>query len=370
MFEEFFYTFSSLAGPVEFYINSRDNNIALEVFQSQTQGGDYTTTYTSASALAITSTDVITKGLSGLNESRKLEHPGSLVRKSYGPAGGFIEDQFKLLWTHNPNDGQYYKIRVYKGKKHGGFLQSSSAGTFGYKIFYPSDSVTNETRSVPNISNFDYTGIVHNVMPSDFTLTTSTQYIDTGYYGSIPYGEYISDAQKFAISITGLKPNTYHKFMFDGEDQTAKCSQTRTSTTNTSGLLSDVNGTLNFDFYFDAGIDEAISDFEQQNKLAAAKAGTKIFTVESYDRNSKSTGSIGLKYYANIPYNYSDVRGGGLNISQTVTMSSTNDPAAATAAAAVIAEIPSGTTSQVINDAIERNNVRFVNFDNLNEQLR
>lgn len=363
VYEEFYYTFSTLAGPVEFYINGRDNNMALEVFQSLTSGGDYVSTYTSAAALPLTNADISSKGLSILNDGRKIEHPGSMERKSYGPVGGWIEDHFKLLWTHNPNDGIYYKIRIYKGKKSGGFLQSSKSGTFGYKLYYPSDVVSRETRIVPNPANFGYNGVVHEVSPSEFTISLSTQYISGGdFWGgfSIPLGEFISDAQKFSISATGLKPNTYHKFVFDGEDQTSKCSQSRTSTTNTSGLLADQNGTLNFDFYYDAGINEATSDVEQQNKLASAKAGIKVFSIQSYDGNSKTTGSIGLKYYTSLPFGYAEPV--GLNTSQTATMAATTDRPP-------VAEIPVGFTSQYINDAIERSNVRFIDWNGLNEQL-
>ena len=357
VFEEFFYTFSTLAGPVEFYINGRDNNMALEVFQSLTAGGEYVSTYTSAAALPLTNADIAAKGLNVLNDGRKIEHPGSLERKSNGPVGGWIEDHFKLLWTHNPNDGIYYKIRIYKGKKSGGFLQSSKSGTFGYKLYYPSDVVTRQTRIVPNPANFEYSGVVHSVSPSEFMITLSTDY----YRGGIEIGQFISDAQRFTIAVTGLKPNTYHKFVFDGEDQTAKCAQSRTSTTNTSGLLSDASGTLNFEFYYDAGIDEATSDLEQQNKLAAAKAGIKVFTIQSYDGNSKTTGSIGLKYYTSLPYDYAAPV--GLNTSQTGTMFAISDRP-------MPADVSVGFTSQVINDAIERNNIKFVAWDNLNENLR
>ena len=357
VFEEFFYTFSTLAGPVEFYINGRDNNMALEVFQSLTAGGEYVSTYTSAAALPLTNADIAAKGLNVLNDGRKIEHPGSLERKSNGPVGGWIEDHFKLLWTHNPNDGIYYKIRIYKGKKSGGFLQSSKSGTFGYKLYYPSDVVTRQTRIVPNPANFEYSGVVHSVSPSEFMITLSTDY----YRGGIEIGQFISDAQRFTIAVTGLKPNTYHKFVFDGEDQTAKCAQSRTSTTNTSGLLTDASGTLNFEFYYDAGIDEATSDLEQQNKLAAAKAGIKVFTIQSYDGNSKTTGSIGLKYYTSLPYDYAAPV--GLNTSQTGTMFAISDRP-------MPADVSVGFTSQVINDAIERNNIKFVAWDNLNENLR
>jgi hypothetical protein len=241
---------------------------------------------------------------------------------------------------------------VYKGKNHGA---SGKSGTFGYKLYYPSDVVTTQTKIVPNPANFEYAGIVNQIQPADFTIMLSNQF---AYLGIANLGEYISDAQKFNISITGLKPNTYHKFMFDSEDKTTKCTQIRGSTNNTAGLLTDANGTLNFDFYFDAGIDEATSDLQQQNKLGAATAGTKIFSVESYDGNSKTTGSIGLKYYTNIPFDYNNVS--GLNATQTATMSSTstNKP--------VTAETSEAFTAQAVNDAIDKKNTRIVNFRDIN----
>jgi hypothetical protein len=229
--------------------------------------------------------------------------------------------------------------------------------------------VARETRVVPNPANFGYDGVVHDVSPPEFTITLSTQYMFGGdIFNSVSPGDFISDAQKFSISITGLKPKTRHKFMFDGEDQTSKCAQSRTSTINTTGLLTDANGTLNFDFFFDAGINEATSDFEQQNKLAAAKAGTKVFIVESYDGNSKTTGSIGMKYYTNIPTNIFEPV--GLNTSQTGTMLSTSGGAPSDISLPGTEQIPAGFASQDINDAIDRNNIRFVAWDNRNEQLQ
>jgi hypothetical protein len=146
--------------------------------------------------------------------------------------------------------------------------------------------------------------------------------------------------------------------MFDGTDRTAKCSQNRTSTTNTTGLLSDANGSLNFDFYYDAGINEATSDLEQQNKLASAVAGTKVFTVQSYDGNSRATGSIGLKYYTNIT-NFGAVS--VLNSTITSTMAATGATTTSNTAAATA----QNTLIQSVNDAIDLSNVQ-INRDILN----
>ena len=165
VYEEFFYTFSSKSGPAQLFINSRDNNIGAEIAQSDTPDGPWTTVYTSLNALPITSGDIASKGLNSLNGGRKIERPGQpLNRKSY-PAGTswgtFIEDQFKIGWQHNPDSGIYVRVRIYKGKKHGGFLQSSRSGTFGYKLFYPMDSIVNQTQT-QTTTNFQlgYAGIV------------------------------------------------------------------------------------------------------------------------------------------------------------------------------------------------------------------
>lgn len=160
VFEEFFYTFSARSGSAEFYINSRDNNIGIEIAQATSLGGPWSTTITSQQAQAIQNTDIVSKGLSTLNGGRRIEHPGSLDGpKSYpsSPAfGNFYEDQLKLLWTHNPENGLYVRVRIYKGKKHGGLFGQGKTGTFGYKLFYPVDTQVNQTQSTPT-TNFTLT---------------------------------------------------------------------------------------------------------------------------------------------------------------------------------------------------------------------
>ena len=354
--EDFFFTFSTLAGPAEFYINGRDNNMALEIYQATDAGGNYTTYLTSAAALPLTNSDITSKGLSVLNGGRKIEHPGTLERRSYGPVGGWIVDQFKLTWVHNPNNGIYYKIRVYKGRKSGGTLQNSRGGTYGFKLYYPTDVVTVTRRIVPNSANFNYKGIVHTIEPREFTVIFTAPF-STGSDGYVAWREedtgYIADAQKFLISVVGLKPNTLHKFIFDGSDSTSKCSQNRNTTTNTTGLLSDVNGTLNFDFYYDAGLSEvALTDVEQRNRLAALIAGNKAFTIESNDGNSSSAGAINLKYYTNIPGSYTNNT--GLNVSQTATDQSVGNQNVGST------PIAQADSNQAIGDAIDsRSTIRI-----------
>lgn len=163
VFEEFFYTFSTIGGPVEFYINARDNLVGAEISQSSTPNGPWTTTITSASALPITSLDISTKRLS-LNGNRRIEHPGSLERASFNvgsPWGTWVEDQFKLLWTHDPQNGIYYRVRIYKGGRAGGLISQGKRGTFGYLLCYPTDTSVNLT-TPSQTTNFqlNYTGVV------------------------------------------------------------------------------------------------------------------------------------------------------------------------------------------------------------------
>jgi hypothetical protein len=226
-----------------------------------------------------------------------------------------------MLWTHDPAAGQYVKIRIYKGDHHSGFLGGggSNSGKYGFLMKYPTDTVTTEIRTVPNPATFQYTGIVHSISPDSFTVSEGLQTIGDYYYGFAYTYPYIADAQRFTISVSGLKPNTNHTFNFDSEDRTSKCSQIRTSTTNTTGLKSDANGVLTFDFYYDAGLDEAGTDVEARNRAIASIAGQKRFSVDNNDGTSRAAGVITMAYYTNNPTGYDY-----LNVSPTTTGAATS----------------------------------------------
>jgi len=321
VFEEFVYRFSSLSGPAELYVVSRDNAISATVYQGASENGPWTATQTSASATSITSADIARLyQINQLNDGRGVEHVGSIERKSYPTgidSGTFLEDQFKITWTHDPAAGQYAKVRIYKGKKRGGlFGGQGRTGTYGYLLQYPTDSVTTSTITVSNPNTFEYNGVVHNVNPSSFTITNSLfNYfdLDRGIEQS-----YIADSQKFVISVSGLKPNTNHTFTFDGENRTSKCSQVRTSTTNTTGLRSDENGVMTFDFYYDAGLDEAATDVTAQNRIISNIAGQKRFVIENTDGTSRAAGAITLAYYSNL----SATNTNNLNVTASTTSTS------------------------------------------------
>jgi hypothetical protein len=321
VFEEFVYRFSSLSGPAELYVVSRDNAISATVYQGASENGPWTATQTSASAASISSADIARLyQINQLNDGRGVEHVGSIERKSYPTgidSGTFLEDQFKITWTHDPAAGQYAKVRIYKGKKRGGlFGGEGRTGTYGYLLQYPTDSVTTSTITVANPNTFEYTGAVHNINPSSFTITNSL--LNYYVFGGDINQQYIADSQKFVISVSGLKPNTNHTFTFDGENRTSKCSQVRTSTTNTTGLRSDENGVMTFDFYYDAGLDEAATDVTAQNRIISNIAGQKRFVIENTDGTSRAAGAITLAYYSNL----SATNTNNLNVTASTTSTS------------------------------------------------
>ena len=321
VFEEFVYRFSSLSGPAELYVVSRDNAISATVYQGASENGPWTATQTSASATSITNADIARLyQIRQLNDGRGVEHVGSIERKSYPTgidSGTFLEDQFKITWTHNPAAGQYAKVRIYKGKKRGGlFGGEGRTGTYGYLLQYPTDSVTTSTITTANPNTFEFTGVIHDITPSSFTITNSL--INYSDFGLGFDQQYIADSQKFIISVCGLKPNTNHTFTFDGENRTSKCSQVRTSTTNTTGLRSDENGIMTFDFYYDAGLDEAATDVTAQNRIISNIAGQKRFVIENTDGTSRAAGAITLAYYSNL----SATNTNNLNVTQSTTAAS------------------------------------------------
>jgi len=310
-FEEFYYTFSATEGPAKLFMNSRDNNAAIEISQSDTRDGTYTRVVTSAGASAISQYEFDTNGLYNITgRSGDWESLNTLSgsRKSNGPFGGWIEDSFKVTWTYDPSLGQFVRVRVYKGKRSG---NDASRGSYYYKLVYPSDTTTRETITVPNPATFNYNGTVQSIAPNYFEMPNWTwwTWVGPNYFNNSSYAGqkgYV-DNQKFTLFVSGLKPNTIHKFILEGQDQTSKTQQIRVNDSDggyTSGLVSNNDGLLRFDFYYDAGIDEAASDWELQNKIASSVAGDKSFRLESYDLVSTATGAFNIKTWTTSEYTY------------------------------------------------------------------
>jgi hypothetical protein len=120
---------------------------------------------------------------------------------------------------------------------------------------------------------------------------------------------------------------------------------------------------LTFDFYYDAGLDEATTDITAQNRIISNIAGQKRFVIENNDGNSRAAGAITLAYYSNLP-----VQEESLNISQSTTAASVSQADATT-------NTPSGggnATESAIDTFIDPSgsyNVRRLDFRNFESQI-
>lgn len=320
VYEEFEYVMSATSGNVEFFIISRDNNFAFEIFQGTTTA-TYESYLSSSAAAAINSVDVAAKGLNLLGQ--KIEHVGDLRRKNYGPVGYFLEDQGKISWTHDPALGRYYKIRIYKGKKHGGFLQSSRSGTFVYKLYYPTDSVVNRSTNVPLTTNYNSnyegqvsstptqdimttTGYTPNNYDSEYTVALETVEADNiapaasaPLYPTLlaPSG-YIASEQSVVLEAYGLKPNTIHTVEIDG----VTLSGTTANKVKQEGkllgdsLMSDGSGVLRFTVFFGSGVD-ATTSAQMVAGMASMSAGRKSINIINTDGSSFATCIVDIPTY-------------------------------------------------------------------------
>ena len=309
-YDEFFYTFSESAGAAEFYINSRDNNIGVIIFQSTTPNGPWTiqTRNSGTNALAITSADVSAKALSGLNDGRTIEHQGSLTTKSYYFTGTstWKEDQLKVVWNHNPAIGQYYMIRVYKGRNHGA---QGKAGTYGFKLYYPADVVESITTNVNgfsptigadlsyNIGIFSWPGGGNYSFPAN---SDWFQYNPTAAGTVVADPGAISSEQAFNVKITGLRPNTNHSFYPEGDNKTSSCKQE--GKILGAGLTSDSNGNLEFIFYYYPTI-ETTNVTTEAAAVTEMVAATKAIKVVNADNSSKAESTIQVKNYIKNIFN-------------------------------------------------------------------
>ena len=161
VFEEFTYQFSSLPGTATMYFNARDTWMSVIVYQkaSSVDTADaWVKVTSSASARIMNSTEVNQYNLYSLGGYWGLEHTDSLVNRQAKPfyirtplPEQWIEDNWTLVWNHDPTKGRDIKVRVYKGKDHG---EQGVNGKFEYMLRYPADQ-TAEDIAAANSSIYD-----------------------------------------------------------------------------------------------------------------------------------------------------------------------------------------------------------------------
>lgn len=325
VYDEWDFTMSQFTGPVEIYMNHRTRFNALIVYQGPSPDGPWTEKTNSNAGSGVSSADINTKGIANLLDNSGYYKPNVTFRDSQvvpGTSTYWFREHHKLLFTHDPAGGLYYKIRVFKGRTNVSAAASAQIGygKYEFKIFYPTDSVSSRTVVTNSPDGYTYVGEVVDIAPRNISIGGSNindpnnyqTWISTGQSQSNPMGALVNNLNnnywytngyRHRISVIGLKPNTFHTFSFDGKDATEKCAQIRSTTDNTSGLKSDANGTLTFDFYNDGFVDwTALNTFFAEDQFRTGSTpGNKVFTLQNADSSSTTQGTITVAPWLGIP---------------------------------------------------------------------
>lgn len=94
--------------------------------------------------------------------------------------------------------------------------------------------------------------------------------------------------QIFEVACTGMKPNTVHKFYYEGIERGQDCipvypKPTSSVTVKGSPLKTDSDGKINFKFYFTQDVEKQV---DASNKVKYELAGNKKFELRATDSSA------------------------------------------------------------------------------------
>ena len=153
----------------------------------------------------------------------------------------------------------------------------------------------------------------------DQTLNDNISSIKTN---SAPSVQYVVREQTFRIDITGLRPSTPHYMYFERQKVGSGLIKPVGGVLGDQ-LITDTNGVLSFDFFFQADLPQGTTMAENAQRTASLLAGVKEVVVTNinqstlpldYDSVSSSyfVGKIGLSVYnAAVSASTSGAGGGG-----------------------------------------------------------
>jgi hypothetical protein len=315
-------TFSGTAGPVSLFISPGGPD-RWEIYQSTTPGftpSASTLTITSEAAVNMTNDEknriVSVKGLAGAPK-KKL---GSIKfsAKSGNPKY-WVSGTGKISWTHDPNKGKYYIIIVYK-----------NSGANIWRIEYPVDASVATFTSTGRAAQVKYSGKINALTPRSLNVVGKL-HADLGVNGYIRTNENksgtiaadktgkvtfskiskgtklkVSDETagpcKISVEIAGLRPLTRHNFYINKVLSNSKAMARNgafsggfgTDTATTSSLVTDANGVLKADIYYDNGFPDNITEttYSQLQALIKGVAANKVFVFSSVDNMSVASYTI------------------------------------------------------------------------------
>lgn len=163
------------------------------------------------------------------------------------------DPQTFTLETSSSSDTQWYYNYYWDGYWYSDYYNGYNYNNYGYG--YGSGSGW----------DYNYYGYYY---PQEYTTTTY----------------YFASSQTFNFTATGLKPSTLHTFTFDGADQSSQC----------TSLVSGADGTLNFSFTYNSGLDSASTDYSSSQSKVNNLAGPKTASISA----SGSTASTTITFVA------------------------------------------------------------------------
>lgn len=245
VFDDYYYKFNNYASPAYFYKVSGCEvkshipsswTAAIEISQSTSENGPWTTVYTSAAGVGITDSD--RKWL----VDNKIHERDTYVDNNprtgpvgTEPVGGFYSGAYKIVMDHNPNNGLFYRMRVYYQKSH----NDGSSPDVLFCLHYPGEEVIKQVPVANTSASKPY-------VPTPY-MTCS------GYIVYQPYSSKNSLSKIEALPATiqcyakNLTPNTVYTFSglyFDNNPVV------KMSGSSSNILKSDSSGNLNFTYYF------------------------------------------------------------------------------------------------------------------------
>jgi hypothetical protein len=347
------YQLSNTAGSADIYADFLKQFDRIEVYQNTSSTFDYTVStplVTSDDTVLLTSgerSNLTSNGaLSGFAYSQRANSSWDIINRpdfSFGTYNAdpayYFKNAGKISWTHNPTNGNFYKLVVKKFSPY-----------YSYYFCYPIDANTptpntgeppqSNYRGYLNVLPSSY--VISNKVTSDFSSEGRVQYYTANYFTKkhlennpnisfdrflqngnqllYIYKEvipptvagtttYIAQDQAFRITATGLRPNTTHYFSFNTANVSVLCQPE--GNTIGSPLVSSANGTLVFDFYYTSDITANITSntaiyttvMQYRDQLAKI-VGNKQIVLNNTDDTSRAEGIIAFIETETVANNY------------------------------------------------------------------
>jgi hypothetical protein len=299
------------AGIVTLYAYNYGAFDKIEIYQSNTSGV-FTNPpiYTTNNSIAFSNTDIqYLKTLPFFSNIKESDLKKNTIGAS-GGVGGFLKFGGKITFNHSPSAGRFYKINTLKG------LNSS---IWRYRIEYPVNAVNNQGSGcvVTTPTPQKFIGVLKVQKTFEIDLRATNNSSNRKNWEEEEY-------KVLRVKVTGLKPNTKHKFFVNKTNFTAQCDTTIETNIkdvkydgteaawlasiglNLTDVMTNEKGIVEFDLYLDQTQYKNIelSDSNPKDKDVS-------FFMEIYNTDNSSYASGNHKMRAASNQNQTNGGGGG-----------------------------------------------------------